>query len=220
MSKKIEYIEKNLKLDSILVEQIKELCHKVGTDKYAIWLAKEAKKDSTIFESDKMRQILDWAHSVNPNILSINFQQAIELTEKWHLELAKVDPKNILANKLQIDKNRIIYNCKDGKHFFYRLDHSELKEEGKRMGHCVGSNPTYAGRIKRNEIEIISIRDDKNLPHVTIEIEKRTGISRQVSGKANGMPVDKYLILITEYALEAISEIKEDKEILMKLMNL
>lgn len=117
-----------------------------------------------------------------------------------------------------------MYKTLDKKHFFYLLIPSELKYEGEYMGHCIGTNPFYSSRLRKKEIQILSLRDENNLPHVTIEmILQHDGLLRtgQISGKGNQPPIDKYQNMITEYGIYLISQ-KENQDFkeLMKLMKL
>lgn len=217
MSKKRDYIINNLKLSPEITDVVMDFCRNLGTDKYAIWIAKEAKKNPTILEYEPIHKIIDWAQTTSPNILNLSFEEAFLKSVTWHDELERKSIKE-LANQLAIDESRIIYRCKDGKHFFYRLKPSELKMEGRLMGHCIGSNGVYSTRLRKKEIDIISIRDEKNYPHVTIELERKTGVSRQISGKGNKAPIDSYDKLITEYALFMSDD--DDINTLIELMNI
>lgn len=62
-----------------------------------------------------------------------------------------------------------------------------FKREGAMMRHCVGSY------VDRTDCEIYSIRDDKGLPHCTIEVKKDNGYISQVKGKGNGPIHPKYI---------------------------
>lgn len=216
MSKKREYIINNLKASEEIADAVMEYCRTIGSDKYAIWMAREVKKNSDNLNYEKFRLIIDWAQSTSPNILNLNFEDAYQISVDWHEELIKNSTKEF-ANSLDIDQDRILYRCSDKKHFFYRLKPTDLKMEGKLMGHCIGGQ-NYVTRLQKKEIDVISLRDDKNYPHVTIEIERKTGISRQISGKGNRSPVDLYEKMITEYALFMSDD--EDAQVLISLMNL
>lgn len=52
---------------------------------------------------------------------------------------------------------------------------SGLKEEGDKMGHCVGS---YCDRVKGRGIKIYSLRDKKGNPHVTVEVKPGDPVSK------------------------------------------
>jgi hypothetical protein len=68
-----------------------------------------------------------------------------------------------------------------------------LDREGKLMQHCVGS---YASRVANNRCQIISLRDNQNEPHVTIEVRDKRIL--QIKGKQN-RPPDKYRQVVAEF---------------------
>ena len=57
-----------------------------------------------------------------------------------------------------------------------------LDYESKIMGHCVGSG-AYDRRMQTGSIEIYSLRDDNNEPHVTFEVKDHA--IHQCKGKEN-----------------------------------
>ena len=68
-----------------------------------------------------------------------------------------------------------------------------LSLEGNIMGHCVGGS-NYCNAVAQDKTKIISLRDKKGLPHVTIQLEKTPeGFTRvaQIKGTANNSP-EKY----------------------------
>jgi hypothetical protein len=68
-----------------------------------------------------------------------------------------------------------------------------LSLEGNIMGHCVGGS-NYCNAVAKDTTKIISLRDKKGLPHVTIQLEKTPeGFTRvaQIKGTANNSP-EKY----------------------------
>lgn len=221
-NKKFDYIVQKMNIPSWVAEEVMEYCKQHGTDKYAVWIAREANKVSD-FNFDSLNKIMDWAHSTRPNILSLSFSDAQKQSDEWHDNLEKNSSKDF-AKRLSLDENRIVYRTLDNKHFFYLLIPSELKYEGQYMGHCIGTNSFYATRLKKNQIQILSLRDENNLPHVTIEmILQPDGLLRtgQISGKGNHPPIDKYQNMITEYGLFLISQKeKQDFSKLMSLMKL
>lgn len=219
INKKFDYITQKMNIPSSLAEEVMEYCKQYGTDKYAVWIAREANK-APDFNFENLNKIMDWAHSKKPDILSLSFNDAQKQSDEWHDNLEKNSSKEF-AKRLSLDEKRIIYRTLDNKHFFYLLIPSELKYEGQYMGHCIGTNSFYATRLKKNQIQILSLRDENNLPHVTIEmILQQDGLLKtgQISGKGNNPPIDKYQNMITEYGLYLIS--KKENQDFSKLMNL
>ncbi len=218
--KKINFLLSNLQLSQETVDTIVDLCdNMIGTDKYAVWIGKEAKKKPSILSYSKLREIIDWAQSTSPNIMSMTYEECLEESKKFHDELQN----HIVFDKGEkVDKRRIVYQCQDNEHFFYSLEPKELKREGNLMNHCIYSNNLYAEKIKKGKIKIISLRDNKNIPHVTCEINLLNGVATQVSGYENTEPEPKYLDLITEFGLWAAHEsfTEEEKNELNRLMKL
>jgi hypothetical protein len=68
-----------------------------------------------------------------------------------------------------------------------------LSLEGNIMGHCVGGS-NYCNAVSKETTKIISLRDTKGFPHVTIQLDKTPqGFTRvaQIKGTANNSP-EKY----------------------------
>jgi hypothetical protein len=83
--------------------------------------------------------------------------------------------------------------------FWARLDSAEaLNREGRLMSHCVGS---YANMVESEQVVIYSLRDAKNEPHCTIELNQRGGTPtiNQVKGKGNRPPIGKYAAYIRDF---------------------
>ena len=96
------------------------------------------------------------------------------------------------------------------------LNANELETEGDIMKNCVGS---YKEKINLGKSLIISMRDKKNQPHITLEIDIKTHSVTQVRGKANSNPSDEYLKVITEFALFASGFEGEIEEDISKIIN-
>lgn len=87
-----------------------------------------------------------------------------------------------------------IFKLDDGYHFV-RLFSEDMRKEGNLMGHCIGGY-TYKGQ-EGTGYQYYSLRDKKNLPHVTIETtgpdtdpsEQRV---IQIQGKEDSRPIEKY----------------------------
>ncbi len=216
--KKKSFLKTNMKLSDEVITNIELICDMLGTDKYAVWIAKEYKEAPEILDYQKLLDVMDWAQSVSPNIMSLDYEEAVILSKEWHSDIAKNSVGKI--NKKKVDEKRIVYMCKNKKYYFYKLLSGELKQEGAIMGNCVGSNPSYALRLRKGHIIILSFRDINNQPHVTIEIEwdkkHETATTKQIQGKANNLPEPKYFKLISELAkavADGSFDMEERKEI-------
>lgn len=210
----VEYMSENEVEDIIRkISHIGESLGYVGTNvsnddlknnqrkhKYDVWIAKEAKKNISILDRIvDLRLIVDWAIETKVDLFAHSFQEAFECQAIWHLEMiSKYEIEKI--NIPNIDEDRIVFRFSDKKHFLYLLNAEELKYEGKIMGHCVGGN-NYKQKIKNGLSIILSIRDGKNEPHVTIEIDVPSRMVIQQQGRANREPIKKYKNFIKEFLL-------------------
>ena len=84
------------------------------------------------------------------------------------------------------------------------MDH--LKEETEIMKHCIGKSDFYINKIKKGEIQAISLRDSDNIPHYTLEYEKKTKNIKQFKGgndtSVNSLPGSKKIVIDTFNAFE------------------
>lgn len=77
---------------------------------------------------------------------------------------------------------------------FVRLKSQKAySREGRLMSHCVG------GYFGRNNVEIHSLRDDKNNPHCTIELVKEWSRINQIKWKGNGSIDPKYIDYVVKF---------------------
>ena len=79
-----------------------------------------------------------------------------------------------------------------------------LNYEGAQMGHCVAD---YAHDVESGYVDIISLRDKNNKPHVTIERAKESGVVSQMKGKENKAPVQKYM----PYVIDMLTDIYNER---------
>jgi hypothetical protein len=205
------YVGTNLSKDDLKNNQRKH--------KYDVWIAKEAKKNISILERIvDLRLIVDWAIETKIDLFAFTFQEAFESQAFWHLEMiSRYEIEKI--NIPNIDEDRIVFRFSDKKHFLYLLNAEELKYEGKVMGHCVGGN-NYKQKIKNGLSIILSIRDSKNNPHVTIEIDVPSRMVIQQQGRANQEPIKKYKNFIKEFLLFSTDFGNLDKKEIIKFLNI
>jgi hypothetical protein len=215
LTNKERYLLETFKIDKELIKKISEIGRLVGTHKYDIWIAKEVKKNNTLLNNlDGFLFIIDWAQNQKPNISPLSFEQAHVLSQEWH-DTIQFD--NTVKNKEKEEDDKILYRCKDGIHYFVLLDAEDLMIEGETMRNCVGS---YTDKVRNGRSLIVSLRDEKNESHVTIEIDTHTGMAIQTKGKGNGEPAPRYLKLITEFAIFASGYSDTMDKELLELMNM
>lgn len=97
-------------------------------------------------------------------------------------------------------------NSASGEYRLVRLlNMAHLQEESQFMRHCVGTSDSYINKIKRGEVEILSIRSTKNgRPILTLEYNLRTNVIEQMK-KAG----DKYLSKADAYFQDVIELLAE-----------
>lgn len=106
--------------------------------------------------------------------------QAVAASKQWTARINKRNSKRI-AEKLDTDVE-LVETFKN--YYWVSLKTQEsYNREGALMGHCVSS---YFNK----ESKIYSLRDEENLPHCTIEVNKNT--VTQIKGKENKSVVEKY----------------------------
>jgi len=194
IGKNLGFIGQNLNQNSEKTEKRKH--------KYDVWIAKEAKKDLNILDmSLDLRLIIDWAVETKADLFAYDFNEANEEQSKWHQQMLKqYEIENLEIP--DIDLNRVVFRFSDKKHFLYLLSPTDLKYEGQSMGHCVGGQ-NYKTKVKNKVVLILSLRDQKNEPHITIEIDVSNSQVIQQQGKGNREPVLKYKKMLKEFVLFA-----------------
>jgi hypothetical protein len=232
-SKKKEYLPEERVLEIVKdISSIGERCGFVGDKesddleksskrkhKYDVWIAKEIKKDLNLLNQfNKIRLILDWAIQTKADIFSYSFYEAFKLQEIWHKEL--FEKYNIEELRIQeVDNDRVLYRCSDKIHFIYLLNAEDLTYEGKLMSMCVGMD-NYKSKVRNGRSIIISLRDEKNQPHVTTEIDTQSCNIVQQYGRGNSTPKPEYKGLIIEFILFATNYENLEGDEIIRLLNL
>jgi len=187
--------------------------------KYDVWIAKEIKKNIDLLnEFNKIRLIIDWAVETKANIFTSSFEDAFNHQEAWHKEMyEKYDIEDLKI--YQVSNERVLYRCSDKKHFVYLLNPEDLSYEGKRMSNCV-KGESYKAKVRNERSIIISLRDEKNEPHVTIEIDVKDGAIIQQYGKGNTVPLPEYKRMILEFVLFATNYTNSENKEVIHFLNL
>jgi len=175
--------------------------------------------NAVIMIGTEIRHVFDWYvdhldQSPRFNIFSMTLDQAMQASDRWHEELAnqtstKTFTKIKKENGQIVDPNVVFIFDKEtidriglsDKYVGWMIvkitEESDFDIEGDIMGHCVGTN-NYFTQFQRGTIEIFSLRDESNQPHVTIEIDLPDSV-QQIKGKGNSRPKDDYLKLIQQW---------------------
>jgi hypothetical protein len=136
----------------------------------------------------EIQNVIDWLHHSEYNIwrfkeklYKITWKDAVLAQEKWHLSLKK---KKITSLEGAYDYD--IYQVLDNGYKWCNLKASALRYEGEAMGHCVNQ---YQSEIIKENIFIFSLRDKNNIPHLTLEYNRRKNtITQCVSHGNNKIP--------------------------------
>lgn len=141
--------------------------------------------------------------NINTNIASLSFRQALDLSSEWHDVMA--GRGNGVAYSQETSKDIVygpqwkdpIYN---GWTIKQVVTENNLKAEGNKMGHCVGS---YCGQVQRGLTRIFSLRDPSNTPHVTMEVSPNMWEFQQINGNGpktgNAEPNKQLKVMLGEW---------------------
>ena len=194
--------------------------------KYDIWIANQVRKEllldprpekSILDRENEIFRVLDWATETRPNLTSFSFEQAFDQQKRWAERLRNQG----VVRPQPLDTERIIYRYHDG-HFLYLLKAEDLEFEGSSVGHCVGGD-NFKKKVNNQRSIIISLRDGKNAPHVTIEVAlmkaqngKMSGTVVQQQGKGGLEPSEKYHSYLREFALFSNGTLTKDDANLLR----
>ena len=132
--------------------------------------------------------LLHWT-SQNPGKA---IQQSVDAVSKkssaWHKKLRdRAKPTKPMPE----EGTTIVHTFSSGYTWRQLTTEQALANESNHMGHCVGNlGFGYLNRVQRGQIEIYSLRDSRNVPHVTIE--KAGSKIAQIKGKGNSAVAEKY----------------------------
>lgn len=147
-------------------------------------------EEKKIAPAYSLRPVADFISQTNPPLSS--WGELVKGSDQWHKELAQ-EAKSQKTEMSEAEDANIVYKYADGWYVLNLTTSQECTEEGAAMGHCVGG---YGKDVEEGKTQILSLRDPKNRPHVTIEV--RDGKVMQVYGKANAIPI-KYLDKVKEF---------------------
>ena len=162
-------------------------------------------KNLNIYNND-VRYITDYLNGATDfpkDLWDLKFYDMASEAENWHLELKGIVPTGAYETK------EVVYSFDNG-FTIVKVPSQDLETEGEFMGHCVGS---YCDHVSRGAVEIYSLRNRKNEPHATIEIN-RNGKVHQIKGKGNAAPVEKYRPMIKQWLKTTDFEYKNSPDYL------
>lgn len=184
---------------------MKKLAIKLGAMLQKEHDEKFAEDDSEFFPTFRIhvQEIADWAAAGGDWQARQDFGDMVIWSSTWH---------NMLANQKGEQyrhEDETVMEFPDGWRIV-RLDPDNAKAEGSKMGHCVGG---YRDRIEQGLVDVYSLRDPKNEPHVTFNFRRKgqaTSLDRpwewdQIQGKEDAPPAEKY-----RPYLRAFSKVKRE----------
>jgi len=171
------------------------------------------------------RGLGDWFNNVNPDLSGLSLDDANELSSEWHDAMAKGGAGKIYMTRDIIfgpewkDSSGVEFKDYNGWTIQEVDTENDLLVEGNLMNHCVGSYwyeseeciiGSDGGRSR-----IFSLRDPKNVPHVTIETDQSRAVVLQIMGHSNSTPKDEYKEMIKfwvesgESLLESLAAVED-----------
>lgn len=134
----------------------------------------------------EVEHIVDFLNSdeAPKRLRKMSYQEAKQGAERWVSKLIKQSEK---VSETEEDV-KVILNFENGFKLVQLLGENAFKREGNLMRHCVGSY--YGGETK-----VYSLRDYKNMPHCTMEVDQDI---QQIKGKGNGSIHPKYIDMVLQ----------------------
>lgn len=155
------------------------------------------------------QQIADWArYSVQENpyfqLAAYDFSQAMSKSNEWHNFMAGQGSEEHYTPYARdedgkINDERVVFTYPDGWHISQVTDAGDLRVEGNRMNHCVGG---YCHSVNSGSSRIFSLRDPRNHPKVTIEMDGDSNTIRQIKANSDAMPEEELRLRLAEWFAE------------------
>jgi hypothetical protein len=154
-----------------------------------------------------LADVTDYLSTRTPaEIKNMGYADVMAKTQEWHamLEQARKDPSKFSKKQLFQGTETFMPASNDMKWLDVKSSDA-LSLEGNIMGHCVGGS-NYCKSVEEGTRKIVSLRDKKGIPHVTIELasDNKNGVFdrvAQVKGTANKAPT-KYFPQVDEFLTE------------------
>lgn len=154
------------------------------------WIARELGRASKrVWRGDPLQRYNELEAQLiakGPAIAMWAEQEGVDLNKtSVHDALEAVEHFDAFSGEMP--QGRVVYEFDDGWTVQKLTEEEQLVAEGEAMQHCVGS---YC--IDRGDIEILSLRDGRGMPHVTMEWDVEKERFNQIKGKQNEIPVEQY----------------------------
>jgi hypothetical protein len=130
-------------------------------------------------------RIRDWIDRTRANLKGRTLENAIQETEKWHEEEAAVGKGEYMPTR----NEDIIIQYPNGYNWQRISRGIDVRIEGRKMNHCVGS---YCHDVENEKINVYSLRDKNNDPVITAGFKYNNAAVTQMKGNKDSNPVDTY----------------------------
>lgn len=125
-------------------------------------------------------------------LVRIPLGSALTASERWHEALATRAERRRGRRGDRVGDPDGVETCRDtvalpGWRWVRVVTREGLDYEGASMGHCAGS-----GAYDDFATQVLSLRDPSNVPHCTVDWDPRRRIVRQVRGRGNAAPAERY----------------------------
>lgn len=159
------------------------------------WLSDAVKRGDDLFSFDypKLLQtlgpIVDYLRSIpeDKDLSRMSVPDTEKAAKVWHDKMLS-DKVGREDGVLVEEGTQVVMKFTNGYTMRKLSSAQALNREGEIMGHCVGS---YADDVMADRLHIYSLRDAKNVPHVTFEVSSRREVT-QIKGTANEDVIPKY----------------------------
>lgn len=161
------------------------------------WAKRKEIKDFAGFDQrqvDELNHIVDYFQTLDQTALKSLYKEPYPVikrkVQQWDQTLVKKIKTSSKSPLKEGTDFKPIMNTKDGvgspSRWVQLLTKAATKFEGDAMGHCVAGD-SY------KPTNIFSLYDEDNLPHVTIEADHSGKKIKQIKGKQNRKPVERYI---------------------------
>jgi hypothetical protein len=168
---------------------------------------------SSRHHSLRVNDLKDYLETRSPaEIKNMGVTDVVVKSREWHdlLEKAARSPDKFTPKQLFAGTSPLLKLEKDS--WVDVKTPEALAVEGCLMGHCVGRLPSYARGVQEGTVKIYSLRDNKGVPHVTMQLLPDSGGEfnniAQVKGTAN-TAAQKYYPQIDQFLTDYSAKIKK-----------
>lgn len=175
---------------------LNELLNHEMNDEIKTWVQTALKKhierepnSITLGEAEHMLDFLK-SDAAPKRLRKASVEQIKRAAEMWNKSLQK-HGKNIGETE---EDTELVLELRNGLKLVKLVGQAAYKREGHLMSHCVASY------YNKPNVEIYSLRDEKNMPHCTIELRRSKNAKgiEQIKGKGNGSIHPKYIDAVLE----------------------